>query len=130
MAVTGQQVYESALVLMDEVTDTGQILAGNPNYHTAKTKSILTLLQTELLPRSITPTVITDLEQDLLLDDRVALEVLPYGVAAHLILSEGGSGDSITKATFYNARYDELKRKRQATIEPITDNYGVLGGMQ
>lgn len=130
MAVTGQQVYELALSLMDEVTDTGQILADNPKYYETKTKSILTTLQTELLPKSITPQMITDLSHELQVSNRVALLALPYGLAANLLISEGGSGDSLTKATFYNNRYDELKIKQQVEPQPIEDKYGVLGGMQ
>lgn len=124
MAVTVEQVYNIALSLMDEVTDSGSILADNPNYYKTKTLSVLTTLQTELLPLTVTPEPITSLEQTLLLDDRVALSVLPYGVAAHLLLME-----DVASASFYNNRYDELKRKLPTAIEPITDVYDVLTGI-
>lgn len=123
MAVTGQQVFDTALVLMDEVTETGNVVTENPDYYKVKALHILTTLQTELLPLSITPVPFTDLSQNLLVTDRIALLVLPYGLAAHLLLA-----DDMNLAAFLNARYDELKRKVQTGgIVAITDVYGVLG---
>jgi hypothetical protein len=120
MAVTGQQVLDQSLVLLDEVLETGNITAENPEYFRTKAKNILTMLQTELLPISQTPVVITDLNQNLLITDRIALTVLPCGLAAHLLLSE----DQPDIASFYNSRYDEMKRKIPTAIVPITDVYG------
>jgi hypothetical protein len=124
MAVTGEQVYNHALVLMDEVTDTGEVLADNPTYYKAKTKSILTMLQAELMPQSETPSVITDLTQELAIDDRIALLTLPYGLAAQLLLQ-----DDVSSAAFFNARYEELKKKYRSEYEEITDVYDVSGGV-
>ncbi len=125
MAVTGEQVYKTALVYIDEVTDSGEIMADNPNYYKSKALTILTALQAELLPKSITPTVLTDLSQGLLVSDRLALTALPYGLAAHLLLQE----DAVSSG-YFNNRYDELKVKKQAESQPIDDKYSVLGGMQ
>jgi hypothetical protein len=124
MAVTGEQVYDQALVLMDEVTDNGEVLANNPTYYKAKTKSILTMLQAELMSQSETPGVITDLTQELALDDRIALLTLPYGLAAQLLLQ-----DDVSSAAFFNARYEELKKKYRSEFEEITDVYDVSGGV-
>ncbi|WP_368658676.1 hypothetical protein AB3Z07_05090 [Metabacillus halosaccharovorans] len=124
MPTTAQQVYDIALVLMDEVTDTGEILADNPNYYKTKSLSILTTLQTELLPYSISPVPVTDLSNELLVSDRIALSVLPYGLAAHLLLT-----DDLSSASYFNNRYDELKRKTHTSITPITDVYSVSDGM-
>jgi hypothetical protein len=122
--ITAQQVYDIALVLMDEVTETGNITTETPEYYKSKALNILTTLQTELLPLSITPVPVTDLSQALLLSDRTALLVLPYGLASHLLLS-----DDLTLSSFLNGRYDELKRKIQSGgITPITDVYGLMGG--
>lgn len=116
--VTAQQVYEQALVLMDEVTDSGEVVSDNPDYYQAKALSVLTTLQTELLPLSVDPVVLSDMNQELLVPDRTALLVLPYGLAAHLLLTE----DSMA-ATFFNNRYEELKIKRPSKIEKITNVY-------
>ncbi|MFC0235493.1 hypothetical protein [Fictibacillus phosphorivorans] len=119
MAITGQQVLDQALVLLDEVLETGDITSENPEYFRTKAKNILTGLQTELIPVNETPKVIDDLEADLLVSDRTALLILPYGLAAHLLLSE----DQPDIASFYNNRYEELKRKMLSSIVPIIDVY-------
>ena len=122
--VTGEQVYNLALALIDEVTETGAFTPDNPDYYKNKSLSFLTMLQTELVRQDVTPEVITTLAQPLLLADRLALTVLPYGLAAHLLMSEDQ-----TLASFFNARYDELKRKIPTQTEPITDKYNVLNGL-
>jgi hypothetical protein len=125
MSVTGKQVYDMAMVLIDEVTEIGSVQPDTPKYYETRSKSILTTLQAELLPPSETPTVITDLTQDLDVSDRIALLVMPYGLASHLLVQE-----DVNTASYFNARYDELKRKIPTDFEDIEDNLGVLGGMQ
>lgn len=122
--ITAQQVYSIALVLMDEVTENGNITTETPEYYQSKALNILTTLQAELLPLSIVPVPVTSLSQNLLVSDRTALLVLPYGLAAHLLLS-----DDLTLSSFLNARYDELKKKlATGGIVAITDVYGLSGG--
>lgn len=124
--ITAQQVYDIALVLMDEVTETGNITTETPEYYRSKALNILTTLQTELLPLSITPVPVTSMTQTLLVSDRTALLVLPYGLAAHLLLS-----DDLTLSSFLNARYDELKRKvATGGIVSTTDVYGLTGSVE
>lgn len=124
MPITAQQVYDIALVLMDEVTETGNITTETPEYYQEKALNILTTLHAELLPLSIVPVPISDMTQTLLVSDRTALLVLPYGLASHLLLS-----DDLTLSSFLNARYDELKRKlATGGIVAITDVYGLSGG--
>lgn len=122
---TGQQVFDIACVLIDEVTEGGGLIVENPDYYTTKAKSLLTLLQTELLTNDQIPEVVTDLEQKLLLPDRVCLSVLPYGLAAHLLIAD----NDMETASFFNGRYDELKGKVKtlAKTKTITDVYGVSG---
>jgi hypothetical protein len=124
MAVTAQQVYDMALVLMDEVTESGSIATEEAEAVKTKAKNIITQLQAELLPISQTPGVITDLNQELLLSDRDALLILPYGLAAHLLLNEQN-----TATPYLNDRYEELKRKRKTTAVAVTDVYCVTQGM-
>lgn len=126
MAVTVQQVYDAAMVLIDEVAEDGTIQSSSPEYYQTKTFHILTNLQTELLDPSITPQVFSSLNDTFLVSDRVALLILPYGVAAELLLADR----AYVEAQFYNARYDELKGRMPKDIEGITDNYDVLSGMQ
>lgn len=117
MAVTAQQVLNMASALMDQIDDVGNFEI-DPVFD-AKTLSVLTILQAELIPPTEFPEMITDLSQDLLVDDRIALQVLPYGLAAHLVMN-----DNQALASFLNARYDELKHRSYDTPEPIETVYG------
>ena len=122
--VTGQQVYDTALVLIDEVTELGGLVPDTPKYYQTKAKHIINLLQAELLPAGEEIAVLNDLSETVSVPDKVAIGVLPYGVAAHLMLSEDPG-----VASFLNNRYDELKRKQATKAKPITDAYDSLNGM-
>lgn len=124
MTVLAQQVFDMAMTLIDEVSETGNLAIENPEYYKTKAKSFLTSLQTELLPLTQEPEVITTLEQPLLLPDRLSLLVLPYGLAAHLIITEDPN-----TASFFNSRYDELKRRIPTSSVAIEDVYSVLTGV-
>lgn len=125
MTVTAKQIYDAALVLMDEVLETGNIVPDQPEYYEAKALSLINSLQLELLPLSATPTILTSLSETVSVPDRTALLIMPYGLAAHLLIQEDGS-----TASFFNARYDELKRRQPTAITAITDAYGIVEGMQ
>lgn len=122
MTIT-QDVFEMAMKLMDEESEDGSY-NGYPQEYKNKAWSILTLLQAELLSPTITPPIITSNNDTLVLDDKTCLTVLPYGLAAHLLLTEDQN-----RASFFNARYDELKRIKKTEIQPIVDVYNVLNGM-
>lgn len=117
-----QDVFVISMNLMDEISQDGTF-AGYPDDYKKKSWSILTTLQTELLPLSITPLAITSDQSPLQVDDRTGTSVLPYGLAAHLLLTENP-----TLASFFNDRYDELKRKRPVKIASIKDVYGIKKG--
>lgn len=124
MAVTVEQVYNIALSLIDSVDETGNYSADNPDEAIRKTLDFLTTLQVELTSIDQTPQILTDLNNVLTVSDRVALLVLPYGLAAHLLIQEDPNS-----ASFFNSRYDELKVKIPSSVESITDQYDVLSGM-
>jgi hypothetical protein len=111
--VTAQQVYNIALGLMKETDSTDY-----SNYAIA----IMTTLQNELYPYSDTYEVVTGgtrptvaaivaLTDTLQVDDFIAQSVLPYGLAAHLLL-----GENDAQANFFQQRYDELKINLAARI--------------
>jgi hypothetical protein len=72
------------------------------------------------------PTVITALTDILQIDDVTARTVLPYGLAAHLMLEENAA-----TASFFNGRYEELKvtssRQPPSAMELIENSYGGFG---
>lgn len=119
MAVSAQDVFTIAMNLMDVFSQDGAFTGYSDDYK-KKSWPILTLLQMDLVPANFTPVAITSETSPIQIDDRSAVMILPYGLAAHLLLTE-----DMNRASFFNGRYDELKRKRPAAIIPITDTLGI-----
>lgn len=104
--MTGKDVYDIALVLINEVTEAGSIAVDTPEEYKTKSVKILSILQTETLSITETPVMLASLDDTLMVSDRTAMLVLPYGLASQLIMSENPN-----IASFFNDRYEELKRK-------------------
>jgi hypothetical protein len=115
--INAQEVFVTTMNLMDEDSETGTY-EGYPDEYKKKAWSILTLLLAELTPASGNATFVENEATLILADDRTALTILPYGLAAHLLMTEDQ-----TRSAFFNARYDELKRKRPAIMSKIVDVY-------
>lgn len=124
MSVIAQDVFKIAMDLMDEESQDGTF-EGYPDEYKKKAWSIITMLQAELLPPMVAYLAVTSENNVLQIDDRSAISIMPYGIATHLLLNEDQN-----RAAFFNARYDELKRKRPAKITPILDVYGITGTPQ
>jgi hypothetical protein len=119
MTVIAQDVFTLAMNLMDEISSDGTY-AGYDNNYKKKAWPILTLLQAELLGADTTILAVTDPSNVLQLDDRSCLTILPYGLAAHLLISEDQS-----KASFFNDRYDELKGSVPSPITMVQSVYKI-----
>lgn len=119
--ITTGQVFVLAMQLMDEETADGTE-NGYPEEYKKKAWKFLSLLQAELLPFDVTPPIFTNETETFLVDERTAMTVLPYGLAAHLLLTEDQA-----RAAFFNSRYDELKKRLPATTV-IEEAYGYGGG--
>lgn len=118
-----QDVYVLAMKLMGEDSEDGTDDGYTVEYQ-QKAWGILTILQSELLPPTTELTPVTSGESELQTVDRVSRMILPYGLAAHLLMDEDQN-----KSVFFNARYDELKRKNKALLTPIKDVYNVVSSM-
>lgn len=130
---TAQQIFESAMALMDSLSDSGAADTADNAEYKARTLAILNLLRGELYPYSdtyeaqdggrATANLIRDFTSPVNLDDYICQSVMPCGLAAHLLLTE----DPAT-ANFFQQRYDELKatlaRGLGAVSEDIADVYG------
>lgn len=130
-----QYVFETAMTLMDELNEsTGKADAGDTKEYKNRTLKILNILRGELFPFSDTFSVVTagkrpicptidDFDTAIGLDDYICQSVLPYGLAAHLLMQEDPSS-----ANYFQQRYDELKallsRGLPAESEDIEDVYG------
>lgn len=117
MAVTGQKVFEKAIKLMDEVNETGAIIESKVQDYKAKAPAIIETLQYELSDAGTTFTEYTDLTHNLTISDMKALTVLPYGLAAELMIS---ADDDQSIAAYLNSRYEELKRKYPPAVKITT----------
>lgn len=108
-------VFDLAIQLMDEQYEmTGETRTVDTKEYEFRTLSILNILRNELYPfsdtyegredgkRNICP-MLTAWDQAIDLDDAIAQGVLPYGLAAHLLV-----GENDTLAGFFNDRYQEL----------------------
>ncbi len=106
----GNWIFDRAMQLMDE--QNGRI--GDTADYRSRTLGILNILRHELYPysdtfeigengkRIICPELKT-MEQPINLDDAIAQGVLPYGLAAHLLV-----GENDQMASFFFQRYAEL----------------------
>lgn len=120
--------------LIDSVNETtGATDTTDNREYRQRTLFILNTLRGELYPysdtweesadgkRPVAP-VLTEMEQETGLDDFLSQSVLPYGLAAHLLLSEDAAA-----ASFFQQRYEELRDRRSnvpARSAQITDLYG------
>lgn len=134
---TAQRVFDLAMGLMDEVNETtGATDTGDTKEYKNRTLLILNALRGELYPFSDTfkcsdskkrpiSQVIEDFSLPLELDDYICQSIMPYGLAAHLLLDENP-----TAAGFFQQRYDELKASLSKGMpeesENIKDIYGSM----
>ncbi len=98
-------IFEKAMYLMDEQHEqTGQTLTADTQEYHSRTLGILNVLRNELTPYTgkLCPELKT-FDQALEVEDVFAQTVLPYGLAAHLLL-----GENNTMASYFSQRYGEL----------------------
>lgn len=134
---TVQKVFDIAMGLMDETNEsTGATDTADTREYKVRTLLILNALRGELFPYSDTFPEATDGKRPILkyleafsdvigMDDYICQSVLPYGLAAQLLMDENP-----TAANFLQMRYEELRnglaRGLPRTSESIEDVYGVM----
>jgi hypothetical protein len=124
--MTGLEVFNLALALMGEIPASGVANPSDVADYKAQTPSILSIGQLEIAEaENITPLpgVITDLNNKLVISDKSAMKILPYLLASHLLVEENPD-----MASFFNSKFEEMKRKIPATAVKITDIYNINGG--
>ncbi len=142
--VTVQQVFDTAIHMMDEQSETGgATVTQDTNEYKFRTISILNVAMAALYPysdncytpengRAICPPLEVpenhnqpDFTQAIPLDDTLALGVLPYALASHLL-----AGENESLAAWFRAQYmqvfADLRHKIPAQFEPITAPYGLF----
>ena len=132
---TAQRVFDITMGLIDEVNEnSGETDTADTREYKVRTLLILNALRGELYPYSDTynvetagerpiVSVIQDFDTPIDLDDYICQSVMPYGLAAHLLLDENPD-----VAAFFNQRYAELlseyRRGIPAASEDIQELYG------
>ena len=139
MATTAQDIFEKAMSIMDELSDSGEADTTDTAEYKNRTLMILNVLGGELYPYSDTyeaddsgvrpiMRAIESFDDVIDLDDYCCRTVMPYGLVAHLWLDENPAS-----ASFCQQRYDELKAKLAQGLpqesEDIYDIYGPNGGI-
>lgn len=134
---TGQDIFEKAITLMGELSDSGQADWGDTVEYKNRALNILNVLRGEVYPysdtyrtqrrqypgrRPVCP-ALESLDDEIGIDDVLAQTVLPYGLAAALMLDENDA-----MAAFFQQRYEELLHRLGAGVpgewESISDVYG------
>ena len=108
-----EDVFKITMAMIDEMLTTGELDEETTAEYKAKTPSILTMLQNELIgienryrkiEEQIKPLPIFSLDDPLQLDDIKSNTLLTNGLAAQLMLHEDK-----TLANYFEQRYEEMK---------------------
>jgi hypothetical protein len=120
--VTGEDVFQRAIKMIDATERDGSVAESKIVSYRAKATTFITSLQGELLPASALSYDYTNLSAPLAITDKQALYVLPYGLAAELMISED---DSQIIASHFSQQYAEAKRKypSPARMDKVKDVY-------
>lgn len=137
MATTAQTVFEMAMHLMDEVNEsTGAADTNDTKEYKNRTLPILNMLRIECFPASDTYAAtpgkrpvcpwISGFDAEIGMDDGICQGVLPYGLAAHLLLDENPEA-----ASFFQQRYEEaLEEARRGVPAESEDIVNLYGGIE
>ena len=129
-------VFDAAMSIMDELNDSGEAQTTDTQEYKNRALPIMNVLISECYPYSDSKDTtkpasawraVTEFDDSLYkIDDTIALGIMPYGLAANLLVDENPSA-----ASFYQARYEDLlkakARRVRATVEDIEDIYGGIG---
>lgn len=127
MAVAISDVFNAAMAIMDELSNTGQAQTTDTKEYEYRTPSIINMMVSELkmLTGDFEDWLAVEGMDDLVPEANTsyALGCMPYGLAANLLVDENP-----TAASFYQQRYEELRNvyvsRQSASIDDITNFYG------
>jgi hypothetical protein len=135
---TAQEVFELAMSLMDELNEsTGAAITADTREYMNRAVPILNILRGELYRYSDTyevtipgkrpiPAKLSEIDDEIDLDDYICQSVLPYGLAAHLLMQE-----DLTSASYFQQRYEELKRDLERGLPTVSEDIeDVYGGIE
>ena len=130
---TAQKIFELTIAVIASLDSNGKADGSDNKEYKNRAMPLINILAQELYPYSDTfemedegrptPQTITEWNRPIDLDDKICVGVMPYGLAALLLLAE----DPAT-ASFCQQRYEELRDKLQvgmpASSTDVEDVYG------
>jgi hypothetical protein len=126
MSYTGTEVFNMAIAVIDELSDTGAVNDAQVREYKNRAKYLLDIWQHELkkIENITSLTKITDLTQTLQVSEEGCMSGVYY-LALHFALSDQNS----ELAALCRGRYYELKNSGRTPqpITGITDVYGIAG---
>jgi hypothetical protein len=121
--MTAQEVYNNALILLDEVDEDGAF-SESEAYET-KAPYLINMLQREIArAEGVEPNKITALTDTLVISNDSAERILPYGVAAKFALAD----KLMEFASYYQGVYDTRFKQVGVKIEDFNDDMNVMAG--
>lgn len=144
--ITVQQVFDTAIHLMDEQNETtGATSTTDTQEYKLRTLSILNAILPQLYPysdtceasgtgRPVCPVLVVpekdirlnmDFTQPIPLDQTLALGVLPYALAAHLLAGENEDLSAWMRNQYIQA-FADLRSSIPSTFQPISTPYGLF----
>ena len=123
--MTGQDVYKKAMGILDELETDGTISSNTDDAYEYRVIELIDSLQRDLAKiEGIEPNAITSLSTELKISDYTASMVLPYGVAAHLALTD----QLDTLFAVFNSKYERGLNKIRTRFEDYVDDMNVMSG--
>ena len=127
--MTGEKLFEIALDLLD-LRETNGFLPENCADMKTKAVNIINICLAECAPlnnllqnRTDNEFLdITGLNENVPCDERLAVSVLPFGVAAYLCCDEDPALSQLMENRYRNA-YRNMQRASKAKIHPVTEVY-------
>lgn len=102
-------VFSAAMAFMDELSDDGDAQTNDTLEYKNRTPSIINMMLSEynmLMGITANWLPVEDLDSMLTVDTNYALGVMPYGLAANLLVDENP-----TAANFYQQRYEDMRNR-------------------
>lgn len=136
--ITVQQAYDLAVMLMDEQEDSnGATDSSELSGYRNRTLALVNILSSDLynlsdntaFPANVKPAppLVTAFSDAVPLDDRLAVNVLPYGLAGLF-----KKGEDIQMSAYFLNLYHSLRaeyaQKKPAKKVPVTNVYGSFSG--
>lgn len=136
---TGQDIFDKAITLMGEMSDSGESDWADTQEYKNRALNILNTLRGEVYQysdtynsgskkypgkRPVCP-ALESLDDEIGIDDVLAQTVMPYGLAAHLLLDENDN-----MASFFQQRYEELLKRLGMNIPAQWESIWETSGME